>query len=336
MTTAATTAPPRTATVQPAESQAKLAPWLEKAGFALQGGEGRPAVAIVDLTVPGGRDALLALRRRADTADLAVLSIVGDAHDDAADALRSGSDGFVATGSMAREFDLRLEAVRKLGVDRFEHARKEQDLAALLELTSEYASALDVAGLLHQVTRRLADELDIARCALVLIDEERSQGYIVAASDDRAVRDVRIELSRYPEIREAIRTGRPVVVDDAASHPLLDQVKEAVAARGISSLAAVPLTVREKTLGVLLLRASEGRRTFRPREINFAWTVAHSTAIALRNARMLEGLRGQAEKAEAQIAELARYQEFFRHVSDGIVILDAAGCVVALNPSASE
>src|SRR5690606_3737527 len=163
-----------------------------------------------------------------------------------------------------------------------------------------------------------------------------AQGFIVAASDDRTVRDVRIELSRYPEIREALRTSAPVVVDDVASHPLFDEVKEAVARRGISALAAIPLSVRDKTLGVLLLRASEGTRAFSPREINFAWTVAHATGIALRNARMLEGLRGQAEKAEAQIAELARYQEFFRHVSEGIVILDGCGSVIAQNPAAAE
>ncbi len=329
-------APLRTATVAPASSHERLLHWLRKAGYELLEGGQRPQVAIVDMTAEGGRDALLALRQTPASANLAVLCIVGDAHDDAAEALQSGSDGFVAVGSMEREFDLRLEAVRKLAGARAENARKEQDLAALLDLTAEYASALDVSGLLHQVTRRLADELDIDRCALVLVDEERAQGFIVAASDDRAVRDVRIELSRYPEIREALRTSRPVVVDDASSHPLFDEVKEAVAKRGISALAAIPLSVREKTLGVLLLRASEGTRTFSAREVNFAWTVAHATGIALRNARMLEGLRGQAEKAEAQVAELARYQEFFRHVSDAIVILDADGCVIAQNPAAAE
>ncbi|MGI5861847.1 MAG: PAS domain S-box protein [Myxococcales bacterium] len=324
----------RSAGILPKAARERLLPWLQKAGFQYRDVAQEPPVAVVDLTLDGGLEALRSLRLAHDATELAVLAIVGDAHEEAERALQSGADGFVALGSLEREFDLRLEAVRRLAVSRAHRARREQDLAALLDLTAHYAAALDVATLLHDVTRKLAEELSIDRCALVLIDEERDQGHIVAASDDRALHDVRIELSRYPEIREALRTCEPVVVDDVASHPLLGEVKEAVASRGISALAAIPLTVQGKTLGVLLLRASGG--SFSPAEINFAWTVAHATAIALRNARMLEGLRGQAEKAEAQVAELARYEDFFQFSSDGIVILDETGAIVSLNPAGGE
>ena len=326
-----------TVSVAPASSTGKLASRLAAAGYSIETLSALPAAVIIDLTDPEGARALGALRGGGSTSELAVLGIVGDAHEDAARALSSGCDGFVALNSLDREFDLRLEAVRKLGVAREDRGRKEQDLAALLELTSDYASTQDIAALLHDVTRRLSKELDIDRCALVLIDEQRSVGHIVAASDDRAVRDVKIELTRYPEIREAIRTLKPVVVDNASSHPLLDEVvKEAVARRGISALAAVPLVVRDRCLGVLLLRATEGRKSFRSREINFAWTVAHATAIALRNAQNLEGMRGLAEKAEAKLAALQRYEEFFTHVSDGIAILDEQGSIASLNPAGAE
>ncbi len=324
----------RTAGILPEAARERLLPRLQKAGFQYRDISQGPPVAVVDLTADGGPEALRTLRLAHDARELAVLAIVGDAHADAERGLKSGADGFVALGSLEREFDLRLEAVRRLAVTRIDQARREQDLAVLLDLTAHYAAALDVATLLHDVTRQLAEELSIDRCALVLIDEERDQGHIVAASDDRALHDVRIELSRYPEIREALRTGEPVVVDDVASHPLLGEVKEAVTSRGISALAAIPLTVQGKTLGVLLLRASRG--SFSPAEINFAWTVAHATAIALRNARMLEGLRGQAEKAEAQVAELARYEDFFQYSSDGMVILDESGAIVSLNPAGGQ
>lgn len=324
-----------TATILPPASRAKLEPFLAKAGYQLCALEESPSVAIVDFTRPEGRQAIHALREEEDYAELAVLAVVGDLHSEAHEALQSGADGFVAVPALNREFDLRLEAVLRVALSRAEQSRREKDLAVLLDLTAHYAAALDVATLLHDVTRRLAEELSIDRCALVLIDEERGLGHIVAASDDRAVKDLKIELARYPEIREAVRTGQPVVVDDVGSHPLLGEMREHVAKRGIASLAAVPLAVQGKTLGVLLLRSSAGSR-FAPHEISFAWTVAHATAIALRNARMLEGLRGQAEKAEAQVAELARYEEFFQYVSDGMAILDESGTIVSLNPAAAQ
>lgn len=325
----------KTAAVLPPPAQATLAPWIERVGYRLCSLDDHPSVLIIDFTHPDGSADLAALRLKDDCATVGILGVIGDASSDAQAALAAGADGFVAFGALAREFDLRLEAVRLLAVSRAEQARREKDLAVLLELTAHYAAALDVAALLHDVTRRLAEELSVDRCALVLIDEERDQGHIVAASDDRDVRDVRIELARYPEIREAVRTGRPVVVDDVGSHPLFDEVKEMVARRGIAALAAVPLAVQGKTLGVLLLRSGAGSR-FAEHEISFAWTVAHATAIALRNARMLEGLRGQAEKAEAQVAELARYEEFFQYVSDGMAILDENGLMVSINPAAAQ
>ncbi len=320
----------KTAVVLPEGSAAKMKHWLERAGYELRPLSQHPQLAVVDLTDPAGSKELAALRRYHP--ELAVLAVVGDSHDEAKRGLKLGADGFVAKGALSREFDLRLEAVHRLAAARIDQGRREQDLAVLLDLTADYASALDVATLLHDVTRRLAEELSIDRCALVLLDEERQQGHIVAASDDRALKDVTIDLSRYPEIREAVRTDRPVVVDDVGSHPLLGEVKEAVTRRGIAALAAVPLTVQKKTLGVLLLRASGGGK-LQESEINFAWTVAHATAIALRNAKMLEGLRGQAERAQAQLAELARYEEFFQYVSDGIAILDDQGALASLNPA---
>ncbi len=321
------------AVILPEASRGRVAPWLQKAGYRPCSLEEHPAVAVVDLTAAEGEKALVALRE--GLAQYAILALVEDSHEHAERSLELGADGFVAISAAEREFDLRLEAVRRLAIGRLEQARREQDLAVLLDLTAHYASALDVATLLHDVTRRLAEELSIDRCALVLIDEERGVGHIVAASDDRAVKDLRIELSLYPEIREAVRTGQPVVVDDVGSHLLLGEVKEAVAARGIAALAAVPLTVHKKTLGVLLLRASAGTR-FHPHEISFAWTVAHATAIALRNARMVEGLRGQALKAEAQVAELSQYEEFFVYLSEGVVILDTGDTIASINPAGAQ
>ncbi|MFP2911357.1 PAS domain S-box protein, partial [Pyxidicoccus sp. 3LFB2] len=92
--------------------------------------------------------------------------------------------------------------------------------------------------------------------------------------------------------------------------------------------------------GVLLVRAAGTRRTFTPREIDFLTTVAHATAVALRNASVLQSVRGQTEAektarlaAEEQAASFKPYQLFFAHVSEGVAILDDKACVLSLNPS---
>lgn len=220
-----------------------------------------------------------------------------------------------------------------------EAQQSERDLKVLLELTARYAEATDVGGLLHDVTRRLAEEMHIDRVALVVVDGERGEGTIIAASDDAGLTDHRIDLARYPEVREVLRTGKPVIVEDAPSHPLLEDVKATVAARGIRNLAALPLTVRGQVQGIMLLR----RLTvgpFNPREVGFLTTVAHATAVAFRNVRQLERIRGQREKektariaAEERVADMKRYAAYFDHLSDGVAILDARACVLSLNPA---
>ena len=245
----------------------------------------------------------------------------------------------VAPEALETELLARVLRVRARLATLNEAQQRQRDLQILLELTARYAESTDVDDLLYDVTRRLAQEMDIDRVALVVVDDS-STGTIVAASDDAALKDLRIDLARYPEIREAIRTHKPVIVEDAPSHPLLEDVKEKLAERGIRNIAAMPLSVRGKVLGVLLLRRSSARGAFNPREVEFLTTVAHASAIAFRNVKQLESERGRREKeksariaAEEKAADLKRYAAYFDHLSDGVAILDSRACVLSLNPA---
>lgn len=289
-------------------------------------------VAIVDLQAPNFEASMVALYEKAPRT--AVLGIIP-----AASPLDHRVLEIVSPDSLDVELVPRLGHLRARIASLKEAQQRQRDLQVLLELTARYAEASDVDELLHDVTRRLADEMQIDRVALVVVDEDRQHGTIIAASDDARMQDHRIDLARYPEVREVLRTTKPVIVEDAPSHPLLEDVKESVTARGIRSLAALPLAVRGKVEGVLLLRRlSVG--AFNPREVEFLTTAAHATAVAFRNLRTLERVRGQREKeksariaAETRAAELKRYAAYFDHLSDGVTILDSRACVLSLNPA---
>ncbi len=272
-------------------------------------------LALVDVTTPAGKAAFTELFSSPSVHKIAVVVIV--------DSLEASTDmvgvaEVVTDASVSHELKARLLRARARAAMNRELLERQHDQEVLLDLTARYAETTDVEALLHAVTRRLAEEMEIDRAALVVIDERQDAGFIVAASDDAALKELRIELKRYPEIREVARTGKPVIVEDAPSHPLLTSVKESVAARGIQNLAALPLAIGGKVLGVLLLRRSSGRGAFRPREIDFLATVAHATAIALRNARLMDSLRGQSARdktariaAEEQAKALRRFESYF-------------------------
>ena len=289
-------------------------------------------VAVVDLSAPTAEAARRALSETAPRC--AVLGIAP---------LPTPVDSqvleVVAPTAVEVELVARLGLLRSRLVMLNEAQQRQRDSQVLLELTARYAEATDVKQLLHEVTRRLAEEIQIDRVALVSLDSERQEGTIIAASDDAAIRDRRLDLARYPEVREVLRTGGPVIVEDAPSDPLLEDVKDSVAARGIRSLAALPLVVRGKVEGVLLLRRSTGGPSS-PRELELLTTAAHATAVAFRNLLQLEKVEGQRDTeksariaAEFRAAELKRYAAYFHHLSDGVAILDAKAHVLSLNPA---
>jgi PAS domain S-box-containing protein len=306
---------------------------LRAAGVTLTSDVGAEVdVAVLDFTAPGAEVALRVQREgHPRVALLAVAPLSAD--------VPAGVLDVVAPGAVDAELVPRLAHLRGRLTALKEAQHRQRDLQVLLELTARYAEAGDVGELLHDVTRRLADEVQIDRVALVVVDVDAQQGTILAASDDALLKDLRLDLARYPEVREVLRTGRPVLVEDAASHPLLEDVKAEVAARGIRSLAALPLVVRGTVEAVMLLRRSTGE-PFTPREVEFLTIAAQATAVAFRNLQALEKVRGQRESektarlaAESRERELRRYAAYFDHLSDGVAILDDTGCVRSLNPA---
>jgi PAS domain S-box-containing protein len=293
--------------------------------------------ALVDLTVPDGDHVLTCMIQGAGPQ--AVLAVVDPTVLRRRSVATVPADSLVSVAQLEAELGWRLQTARERHALQLQSRGQQRNLDMLLELTARYAESTDVDALLHDVTRRLAEMLDIPRASL-LLDDGAGSAVVVAASDAPDIKDLRIDMDRYPEVRQCLRTGLPTVVEDVPSHPLLEGMHERVAAAGVRSIAALPLSVQGKVLGVLLVRGSAERPAFTPAEVDFLATVGHATAVALRNARLLESVRGESAReksarlvAERKAAELQRYQAFFAHVSEGIAILDGSGKVLLLNPA---
>jgi PAS domain S-box-containing protein len=221
-----------------------------------------------------------------------------------------------------------------------ELAQKERDAQIVLELTQTLASNLDFRGILFTVVARIAEVARVDRVSIVLVREQGQIGYVVAASDDEHLRDLPIDLGRYPEIQQVLTSGEPLIIPDAATHPLLEIVRHDASARAFSSLAILPILYEGKPMGVLFLRAKQAL-AFGEHEIALCRTVSSAMAIALRNARVLQSLRDQTQQvtvarfeAERRLRSLQRYADFFESSADGIVVIDAEARLLFSNPKA--
>lgn len=309
----------------------------------------KPSLVLLDLVMPppDGYQILRILRARPETRDLPIVVLTAiDADDEIAKAFEAGADDFVRKPFKPVELVARVRGQLRLRSAMVELAQREKDAQLVAELTQALASNLDFRSILFTVVRRIAEVAEVDRVSIVLVREPGDVGYVVAASDDEQLRDLPIDLTKYPEIREVLESGKPLVVSDASKHPLFDLVRSdgvvhrAGATGGFSSLSILPIVFEGKPMGVLFLRARR-ERNLGDRELSLCRTIASAMAIALRNARVMQTLRDQTQKvtvarfeAERRLRSLQRYVDFFESSSDGIVVIDTDGNLLFSNPKA--
>jgi len=304
----------------------------------------RPEVVLLDLVMPppDGYQILRILRARAETRDVPIVVLTAlDADDEIARAFEAGADDFLRKPFKPVELVSRVRGQLRLRGAKDELARREKDAVVVTELTQALASNLDFRGILFTVVQRIAEVAKVDRVSIVLV-REGNVGYVVAASDDEQLRDLPIDLAKYPEIQEVLSTGATLVIADAATHPVLEIFRSEGHKIAFASMAIMPILYEGKAMGVLSLRSRQVD-AFGERELSMCRTVASAMAIALRNARVLQSLRDQTQQvtvarfeAERRMRSLQRYADFFESSGDGIVVIDEGGHLHFSNPRARD
>lgn len=307
--------------------------------------EKTPSLILLDLVMPapGGIEVLQAIRASPGTRNIPVVVLTSlDSDDDVVGAFGAGADDFIRKPFRPAELVARIRGQLRLRDYVDEIASKQRDAQIVLELTQTLASSLDLHQILFTVVKRIAEFVHVDRCSIVVVEDPGEIGCVVATSDDQKLHDLQIRLDRYPEIRQVMMSGRPLVIDNAATHPLLEVVRSHVPSYAVTSLAIVPISYEDRPFGVLFLRARQ-QVAFGEHELSVARTVANATAIALRNARVIQRLKDRTERvavarvnAERHLRLLKRYAAYFESAADGIMVIDGEGRILFSNPRARQ
>jgi PAS domain S-box-containing protein len=232
-------------------------------------------------------------------------------------------------------------------------ARKERDAHLALELTRALSSSLDFREILYTVVRRIAEVVRIDRVSIVVTPEdEPSTGYVIAASDDQALSDLRLNLGKYPEIEQVLQTKEMLIINDVANHPLLDGVRDSVP--HLSALCLIPICWQDRVMGVLFLRTLDERQKLQKAQLDVCMIIANATGSALRNAHLMQKLRRDHREAQAAQTQAVQRAEHERVVStelrktkefleslieasvDAIVAADLTGTIILYNKGAER
>jgi two-component system, cell cycle response regulator len=251
----------------------------------------RPNLLLLDIMMPNTDGLQLLERLKADERfrHLPVLMISSMPPEEATvRALGLGAADFIPKPFRVRELLARVEAQLRAAGE-LGRAREDADSkAAIVDILHEVTDSLKPDDIYHILARRIARVLRIAKCSLVRAKPGDQLGIVVAAFENPMLRNLQIDLNRYPEIQRALDLGRPVLVQDVTTDPLYAAERLRWQRDGVTidtqSAAALPFSMKDQQVGVCFLRTTGADPALTRADCQFAEAVIRTAVAAMEKA----------------------------------------------------
>jgi len=175
--------------------------------------------------------------------------------------------------------------------------QRSQELALVNRISGLLSATLDPHDVMQSAVTSLVEALGIQQSGLVLFDWAEGYGQLVAEHPLRAAEEMaryRIPVANNLSLARILETKTPLAIRDAQHDPLLANVHDIMAQRGVKSILLLPLIVRGEVIGTIGLDELGELRDFTPAEISLAQTITNQAAIAIANARLFAETRRRA------------------------------------------
>ena len=250
---------------------------------------------LLDIMMPGA-DGLQLLERVKDdprVQDVPVLMISSMPPEEATvRALGLGAADFISKPFRVRELLARVKAHLRVGRELNQARAEARTRSEMVDILQEVTASLKPEEIYHILVRRVARGLKISKCSLVFSTPGEEEATVVASYENPMLRDLRIDLGRYPEIRRALDTRQTVLVTDVATDPLYAEARLEWETEGFvvptRSAIAIPFVMKDQRAGVFFLRTTLEDTPLNHADVAFAEQVIKAAAQALEKAYDLE------------------------------------------------
>jgi GAF domain-containing protein len=207
------------------------------------------------------------------------------------------------TEQLSPEDIVALGILADLGAVALEKARLHQSLYRIAEALS---ASLELTPVLQQVLEVTVKEMWLKAASIRLLDSKGQILHLAAAYglSDAYLAKGMVHLAKSP-VDQRVFEGRAVVLYDLEQESAFEYPAEA-AREGIRSVLAVPLRLKDRTLGVMRVYSARPRH-FGPLAINFLISAADLVALAIENARLYAALQARYEDLRLDVAEWRRF-----------------------------
>jgi two-component system NtrC family sensor kinase len=207
------------------------------------------------------------------------------------------------TGQITTDEIVAIGILADLGALALEKARLHQSLYRIAEALS---ASLELEPMLHQVLEATVKEMWLKAGSIRLLDAKGQVLQLVAAYGlgEAYLAKGPVHLAKSP-VDQRVLKGSAVVLYDVEGEAGFEYPAEA-AREGIRSVLAVPLRLKDRTLGAM--RAYSARpRHFGPESIRFLTSAADLVALAIENAELYGALQARYEDVKLDVAEWHRF-----------------------------
>jgi len=208
-----------------------------------------------------------------------------------------------------------------------------RELSVLLEILDSVTASLDVREVSREIVSNINKVVPSLRCSLLRIDASGSRCQVLASHDNPDLDGLEVDLSLYPEIREAISTREPVLVRDVETDPVMAGVADRVLRCGIDTIHVAPVAFELDQFGTLLLKTSRAGEGFSSTETRFCEAMARASANALKHAVLHRRLADESRRHQRTSGELDR---ILSDCPAAIICTDVEGRLSEINAAAES
>lgn len=265
---------------------------LVRAGFSLaQAGQSEPVLqpdlALIAVPEAGPElESLLAMTRQDTWGNVPAIVLLGSSERDAiVRALAMGAADALASPIHVGEVCARLESRLRVTAELRRSAGAATLRSDLLSAVEEIASAIRPEEMLEIMTRRLGHATGAAHCACLAPSPDRRYARLIAVHENPTLRDVSVDMFRYPEAVEAVTSVRTVHAAEVLRDPLflahLAQWPDSPEVHEVESALAVPLIAMRSVRAVMVIRTRRGDPPLTPSDVGMIEQLVNATAILL-------------------------------------------------------
>ena len=207
-------------------------------------------------------------------------------------ALGLGAADFISKPFRVRELLARVKAHLRTGRELNQARAEARSRTEMVDILQEVTATLKPDEIYQILVRRVARGLRISKCSILIGSPDDEGGTVVAAYENPMLRNLRVDLRRYPEIQQALKTGEVVLIQDVLTDPLYQAVRAEWEAEGIPvptrSALALPFQLKGQQVGVFFLRTTAEDAPLNQQDVQFADQVIKAAVAALEKAYDLE------------------------------------------------